>query len=199
MLKNLIKLIYRKLYPLPNYDKYIEADSSVIKDGLSVEVRNHLVGKKHLKIGSGSVVSGRFVIEQPEGMVSIGRNSFIGGGTFISIENIAIGNDVMISWGCTVMDNNAHSLVSKERQNDVKDWARGINEGNVGKYKDWSNVKSGKITIKDAAWIGFNCIILKGVTIGKGAVVGSGSIVTKDVPDYNVVAGNPATFIRLTE
>ncbi|MFT5618033.1 MAG: acetyltransferase-like isoleucine patch superfamily enzyme [Arenicella sp.] len=199
MLKNLIKLIYRKLYPLPNYDKYIEADSSVIKDGLSVEVRNHLVGKKHLKIGSGSVVSGRFVIEQPEGMVSIGRNSFIGGGTFISIENIAIGNDVMISWGCTVMDNNAHSLVSKERQNDVKDWARGINEGNVGKYKDWSNVKSGKITIKDAAWIGFNCIILKGVTIGKGAVVGSGSVVTKDVPDYNVVAGNPATFIRLTE
>jgi acetyltransferase-like isoleucine patch superfamily enzyme len=97
------------------------------------------------------------------------------------------------------MDNNAHSLVSKERQNDVKDWARGINEGNVGKYKDWSNVKSGKITIKDAAWIGFNCIILKGVTIGKGAVVGSGSVVTKDVPDYNVVAGNPATFIRLTE
>ena len=45
-------------------------------------------------------------------------------------------------------------------------------------------------------WIGFNAIILKGVTIGEGAVVGAGSVVTKDVLPWTVVAGNPARLIR---
>ena len=52
------------------------------------------------------------------------------------------------------------------------------------------------ITIKDKAWIGFDCIVLKGVTIGEGAVVAAGSVVTKDVPDYAVVAGNPAVIVK---
>jgi galactoside O-acetyltransferase len=94
------------------------------------------------------------------------------------------------------MDNNAHSLKWQERENDVKDWKRGLDEGKVGAYKDWRNVNSKSILIKDKAWIGFNCIILKGVTIGEGAVVGAGSVVTQDVPDFTIVAGNPATVIR---
>lgn len=52
------------------------------------------------------------------------------------------------------------------------------------------------ITVRRGAWIGANCIILPGVTIGVNAVVGAGSIVTKDVPDGYVVAGNPAKIIR---
>ena len=48
----------------------------------------------------------------------------------------------------------------------------------------------------DDAWIGFNSIILKGVTVGRGAVVGAGSVVTNDVPDHTVVAGNPARVIK---
>lgn len=49
-----------------------------------------------------------------------------------------------------------------------------------------------KITIEDYAWLGVNCIILKGITIGKGAVVAAGAVVTKNVPDYTIVAGIPA-------
>jgi len=52
------------------------------------------------------------------------------------------------------------------------------------------------IIIKEGAWIGANSIILPGVTIGKNSVVGAGSIVTKNVPDFTVVAGNPAKIIK---
>ena len=45
-------------------------------------------------------------------------------------------------------------------------------------------------------WIGHAAIVMPGVSVGAGAIIGSGSIVTKDVPDYTIVAGNPARFIR---
>jgi acetyltransferase-like isoleucine patch superfamily enzyme len=51
------------------------------------------------------------------------------------------------------------------------------------------------VTIKDRAWIGFNSIILKGSTIGEGAAVGAGSVVTKDIPDYTIAADNLARII----
>lgn len=60
--------------------------------------------------------------------------------------------------------------------------------------KDWSTVKTKPIIIKDKVWIGFNVIILKGVTVGEGAIIGA--VVTKDVPAYTVVVGNLAKVIK---
>ena len=57
-------------------------------------------------------------------------------------------------------------------------------------------LKTGRVVIQDGAHIGIGAIILPGVTIGKGAVVGAGAVVSKDVPDYTVVAGVPAKIIR---
>ena len=54
------------------------------------------------------------------------------------------------------------------------------------------------IIIEDDVWIGFNCIILKGVRIGKGAIIGAGTIITKDVPSHAVIVGNPAKIIKYT-
>ncbi len=56
--------------------------------------------------------------------------------------------------------------------------------------------KENHVIINDDAWIGAGAILLNGVTIGQGAIVGAGSIVTRDVPSYTVVAGNPARVIR---
>jgi maltose O-acetyltransferase len=56
-------------------------------------------------------------------------------------------------------------------------------------------VRSGSVSIEDYAWIAARVVILPGVRVGKGAVIGAGSIVTKDVEPMTIVAGNPAKFI----
>jgi acetyltransferase-like isoleucine patch superfamily enzyme len=155
--------------------------------------------RAYLTIGDDCLLSGAVYFENEKGCMEIGNRVFTGGSTnFYCINHIKIGNDVMFAWGCTVKDNDSHSTISAERKDDVLTWKRGIEEDVGDKYKDWSVVKSAPIVIKDKAWIGFNSIILKGVTIGEGAVVAAGSVVTKDVPDYAVVGGNPAKVIKYT-
>ncbi|MEP7146052.1 MAG: acyltransferase, partial [bacterium] len=55
------------------------------------------------------------------------------------------------------------------------------------------------VLIEDDVWIGANCFILKGVTIGKGSIVGAGSVVNNDVKPFSIYAGNPAVFIKNIE
>lgn len=141
-----------------------------------------------LSIGEGSIVQATITSEGSSTVVKIGNNSFIGNSHIISCERIEIGNDVLISWGCYIVDHNSHAISWKNRQEDVKNWF-------IGK-KNWNYVVKKPIFIKDKSWIGFNSIILKGVTIGEGAIVGAGSVVTKSVPPYTIVAGNPAKIIR---
>jgi len=57
--------------------------------------------------------------------------------------------------------------------------------------------KQGKIVIEDDVWIGAGSIILTGITIGEGSIIGAGSIVTKSIQPYSIVAGNPAKVIRM--
>ncbi|WP_263358973.1 acyltransferase [Acidicapsa ligni] len=70
----------------------------------------------------------------------------------------------------------------------MRDWYHG--------KKDWKTVILKPVRICDKSWIGLNAIVLKGVEIGEGAVVAAGSVVTKNVPSWTVVAGNPAKVIR---
>jgi acetyltransferase-like isoleucine patch superfamily enzyme len=176
--------------------RYVNIGLNTKIDNIRIEIRNDTLKKEFFKIGNNCVINGTFVFETSDSFMSIGNDTFIGGSSFISAKEIIIGSDVMFSWGCTVMDNDAHSLIWDDRKNDIKDWKRGLDENKIGAYKNWENVKRAKIEIKDKVWIGFNCIILKGVTIGEGAVIASGSVVTKDVPDYTLVGGNPARVIK---
>jgi acetyltransferase-like isoleucine patch superfamily enzyme len=204
VIKRIIKkLIGFKPVELNNHSQLIKENKLIVGDnniltGLRIEMRSKTKNEACMRIGSNNVINGTFIFETGAGIISIGNNTFTGGGTFICTNGIEIGDDVMFSWGCTVIDNNAHSLISSERANDVKDWKRGLDENKMGFYKDWTHVKTGKIKIKNKAWIGFNSIILKGVTIGEGAIVAAGSVVTMDVPDFAVVGGNPAKLIKYT-
>lgn len=143
-----------------------------------------------LSIGSDSMISGRVIFEREQAKVNIGSRVFMNG-TIVCANNVSIGDDVLIAWGVTVVDHDSHSLCFSERKNDVVNWKRGI--------KKWDHVKMGEVSIGNKVWIGFNSIILKGLKIGEGAVVGAGSVVTKDVPPWTLVAGNPAKIIRVLE
>ena len=155
--------------------------------------------KKYLKIGDNSIVKGQFYFESEEGEICIGNRTYIGGGSFISRTSIKIGNNVTIAWGGTVYDHDSHSLDYLERRRDMDNELSDIFTGqNFISHKNWDVVNSKPITICDDVWIGMNVTILKGVTIGEGAVIGACSVVTKDVPAWSVVAGNPAKVIKST-
>ena len=68
--------------------------------------------------------------------------------------------------------------------------------GLPGAYEDGMPSSKGDVTIGPDAWIGFEALILSGVRIGVGALVAARAVVVKDVPDYAIVAGNPATVLR---
>ena len=175
---NLIAKYRLKKNPGVNISLTSKVDYWKIKLGLNCQ----------LTIGNGSIMQGTIISDLDGSVISIGDNTFIGNSHIISAERVEIGDDVLIAWGCWIVDHNSHAISWEMRQNDVRDWYAG--------KKDWSNVVRKAIKINNKAWIGFNSTILKGVTIGEGAIVGAGSVVTKDVPPYTIVAGNPARIIR---
>lgn len=142
-----------------------------------------------ISIGAGSRIAGLLVAETDNARLTVGKNTLIGHNSIVDCAyEIEIGDDVLISYQCILADSDNHSLDHRKRKDDLERWR-------TGKH-DWSDVAKAPIKIGRGAWIGARVIILKGVTIGEGAVVGMGSTVTKDVPPFTVVAGNPAREIR---
>ncbi len=172
-----------------------------ITEGLNLDIRVNPQDRTYVTIGDDSQVSGHFVFERGLGTMSIGDRSSVGYGCqFICAQpdGIHIGSNVMLSWNVTLMDNDAHSLDPDVRANDAFDWLQGVKAERQGCLKDWSNVAMAPIRVEDNAWIGFGAVLLKGVTVGRGAVIGSRSVVSRSVAPFNIAAGNPARFIRLT-
>ena len=141
-----------------------------------------------LSVGQDSTVQCRITFDGPNGLVSIGDRTYIGASHIICHSDVRIGTDVIVSWGVTIVDHDSHSVNWEHRRLDVENWRRGV--------KVWDSVTIRPVVIGDRAWLGFGVSLLKGVTIGEGAVVGACAVVTRNVPPYAVVAGNPARIIR---
>ena len=157
--------------------------------GTSLGLRALLSARaRNITMGSNSRLSCRFSTDRPSAEIIVGNNCYIGASHLVAAERITIEDDVIVSWGVTIVDHNSHALDWKDRMTDVKDWQRG--------EKNWDAVVCKPVLLKRRCWIGFNATILKGVTIGEGAIVGASSVVTKDVPPHAVVAGNPARIIK---
>lgn len=195
MYKLIRKILFkRKLRKLQSF--YCIDKSAIINPPFSIRLDNP-TSKKYLYIGKDSIVSGNFIFESSEGSINIGAHSYVGNSTFISRSAIDIGDNVTIAWGCTIYDHDSHSLNYKLRRKDIDDELKDIrNKDNFIKSKDWSCVATKPIYIHNDVWIGMNCIILKGVTIGEGAIIGAGSVVTKDIPAWTLAVGNPAKVIK---
>jgi galactoside O-acetyltransferase len=175
---------------------YQKSDSAIFLD--SFDLRLDLpTNKKYLQVGENSAVGGSFIFESKDGFVSIGKNCWIGSSSFICNAKIIIEDNVTIAFNSNFYTHNSHSLNYLERQRDISEHIGAIkNKRNPFAIKNWNDVGSKPIRICKNAWIGMNCLILKGVTIGEGAIVGAGSVVAKDVEPWTVVAGNPAKVVK---
>jgi acetyltransferase-like isoleucine patch superfamily enzyme len=127
-------------------------------------------------LGSKSIIEDFATINNGVGNVNIGDNTLIGIGDVI-IGPAEIGNNIII----------AQYVVISGLNHDFQSLELPISQQPVTKKT---------IKIDDECWIGANVVITSGVQIGKHSVVAAGSIVTRDVPPYSVVAGNPARVIK---
>lgn len=128
-----------------------------------------------LDIGSLKVGNGCRVSIEPNATLKIGENVFLNENTRIMVsEKIEIGDNSTISWNVNIIDSDRHKIY----------------------HNNVLQEKTKPIKIKNNVWVGFNSSILKGVTVGEGAIIASNSVVTKDVPPFTLVAGVPAKVIK---
>lgn len=145
--------------------------------------------KEQIEIGANTHIRGELLVYAHGGKIEIGEYCYIGEFSRIwSAAHIKIGNGVLIAHNVNIHDNNAHPIDANERFNHTKHI---IEKGHPTQI----SLDEKPVTIEDEAWVGFNATVLKGVHIGRGAIVGACAVVTKDVPEYAIVVGNPAKII----
>ena len=165
-------------------------------DGVVVGEKTSVVGSftirkpgGQIRIGADCLIEGLLGTETETAQLIIGDNVYVGRSTLVAISSLIIENDVLISSDCLIQDSDNHSIRYSVRKNDCQDWKN-------GQYHNWNVTPTAPVKICKGACSGAKCIVLKGVTIGEGAVIGAGSVVTRHVAPYTVVGGNPARFIK---
>lgn len=167
----------------------------------ALRFRCHQVGKRLRMYGPAPRIMGDGIIEvgdeaefgpdmvllvglglpQPA-LLSIGNDVRFGPGTMIYVaREVRIGDHCRTGPGVKIYDTDLHPLDAEMRRQN---------------YGTITMASTAPVLIEDDVWIGANAIILKGVTLHRGAVVGAGAVVTDDVPPATVVAGNPARVVR---
>jgi acetyltransferase-like isoleucine patch superfamily enzyme len=204
MVKFLIRKLFLKIYLIGRHEHLKQTNNggangsdvnATIGSGTVIDpnctIQNDL-DRNRIRIGTNCLIKGYLLVYNHGGDLEIGNDCFIGQDARIwSAKKIKIGDRVLISHNVNIHDNNSHPLSSKGRHEDfVEIFRNGL--------RPEADYNEKCITIEDDVWIGFNSTILKGVTIGKGAIVGACTLVTDNVPDFAVVAGNPARIIKYT-
>ncbi len=168
-----------------------------VKFGKNLLIHNRF----YLKLYKNGEISigDNFVAWSGENINPIGRNLrcsiFVNNGASLKIGNdvgmsssciwvdksICIGNNVKIGANCIVLDTDCHSLNYERRREYLL---------------DKENTKCKGVVIEDDVLIGASCFILKGVHIGARSIIGAGSVVSKDIPEDCIAAGNPCQVIK---
>ena len=144
-------------------------------------------GQESITVGEHTLCMGELLTGVGGGFIQIGDRCYLGPNSKIWSQNsIFIGNRVFISHGVSIFDNNSHSLSASDRHQRFRELM------DHGRHLKKEDVRSAPIKINDDVWIGFNASIMKGVEIGKGAVIGANAVVVHNVPPYAIMVGNPA-------
>lgn len=159
-------------------------DNTFIYPSVEVYVENRQPDGRGLYIGSNCLVfpRTRFVLgdmySNSSASLEIGNDVQIGPGCYISAEGgVSIGHFVLVGANVNILSS---SYEYREAEIPVR----------------WQGMVYGKVVIEDDVAIGAGSVILKDVRIGRGAIIAAGSVVIDDIPDYGVVAGNPARLIK---
>ena len=133
-------------------------------------------------INNDVIVNRNCMIQAKAGPVRLGSRTTIGSNSVIvSMAGVEFGEAVLVAGNC-YFSAGAYQV-----------------DDTTSAVMDQGAYSKGPIIIDDNSWIGTGAIILDGVRVGKGAIVGAGAVVTKDVPDFAIVAGIPARVIRTRE
>ncbi len=188
-MRTIMKFIVDKF--LPSKRLYVIGRHSVLYK--TSNIVNNLKIRERIRIGDYCHIRGELLLFGHDGQIEVGNYCYVGLNTFIwSAKNIIIGNRVLISHNCNIFDNDTHPLDPVERH---RQFVEIITSGHPNKIE----IPSAEVNIADDVLIAANSTILKGVQIGQGAIIGAGSVVTKSVPPFTIVAGNPATVIGVVD
>lgn len=149
----------------------------VIHPEASVLIGDNCTFRSSFQSNSIGLKQNCFISAGRNARLEIGNDCGISGTIISAAENIVLGDRVVCGANVTICDNDRHNLNAELR-------FEGLNGG------------ISPIKIEDDVWIGMNTIVLKGVTIGRGAVIGANSVVNKDIPPNTIAAGVPVKIIR---
>ena len=185
-------------------------------DRVTAEIvsRDHVIAPslKNIFLGEGTFFGprSRILIQanrpgDPPGRVETGRNVRLGSGTYIEVftdQTVTIGEATTLGEGCAVAGDvtigrhcllawNLYIVTGDHHVGDVPGWL--IRDQDARSFEDpkWSSKFSRRIVVDDDVWIGWGAFVKQGVHIGRGAVIGAYTIVTRDVPPYSIQGGAP--------
>jgi len=143
---------------------------------------------RNIVIGASTVVRGIIRVERG-GHIRVADRCYIGDDTILSAHRaIEIEADVLIAHGCQVFDNTTHPIDASHRSMHFQDIIAGR------PYDGY--IPAQPIIIRSGAWIGMNCIVMRGIRIGARSIIAAGSVVVDDVAPDTTVAGNPARLVK---
>ena len=196
MLRKLLKVYHycRQLVIMRNCQRSASVGIMFETKGRAI-IDNGSGVKEAIISGNNTVLSGK-LMTSPKGRIEIGSYCYIGANAFVgAATSVTIGDYVGIAENTHIIDNNNHPVDPEARIKHRVRVAPG-GEGYRPNSAAWDISERKPILIENNVWVGSNCFIGKGVTIGEGSIVARQSVVTKDVPPYVIVAGNPARIVK---
>jgi galactoside O-acetyltransferase len=146
-----------------------------------------------IEVGSYNHIRGRLITWLPDSRIVTGDNVILQAYAIVeAYASVTIGDDTMIGAWTIISDGRGHSLDWADRVEDQKTYRK------PGVIK-LDHMNRDPIVIGKGCWLGTRVIVMPGVSIGDGVTIGAASVVTRDIPEFTIAAGNPAKVIRELE